>query len=458
MNSTRETKGQLPKWYPILVLAGGTSVGLIVSLLSRESLLPAGMIVILLDSILIFGLMLKYFRLSLLVIFFIVPFYYFPFYLSSLGWLGILDYSFWFRAGKDVLVLCIVGVWFLRLLLSGRSKIKISIVSAGLVGYIFFGLFRGAASLGSGLITTFRIYLEFTIFFFASRDVFSSESHINSLIKLWVLSSIGVSSLGIIEYFIGGQTVFSRAAGQIRIISTLYNPNALGWYLTWANGLIVGLYMTRSCRKERQVLLFSFGLNSSAILLSGSRGSLLASVFTLFAAVILRPRIRKSVLVSSLLVAGISLVVLTLISFDIDSLRVFRFENAAGPRIERILETRSDIFNSPWEIIWGRDDIGGRGGSKNISVDSAYINLLYSGGLISIFLLGVVLLGFGLDLKRLYVRSHKFALALILSSISLLFIGIFGDFLRAFPTAMFFWSSAGITNYLANKTTDPLKD
>jgi len=79
MNSTRETKGQLPKWYPILVLAGGTSVGLIVSLLSRESLLPAGMIVILLDSILIFGLMLKYFRLSLLVIFFIVPFYYFPF-------------------------------------------------------------------------------------------------------------------------------------------------------------------------------------------------------------------------------------------------------------------------------------------------------------------------------------------------------------------------------------------
>ena len=75
-----------------LILMGGIAIGASIALLSRESLLPIELMALLFGAALIFGLVIKFFRQALLLWYSLAPFYYFPYYLSSLGWISFERY------------------------------------------------------------------------------------------------------------------------------------------------------------------------------------------------------------------------------------------------------------------------------------------------------------------------------------------------------------------------------
>jgi len=414
----------------------------------------------LLGAVSIFGLMLKFFRQALMFLFFLFPFYYLPYYLSSLNRMdmGFAEEGFWFRAAKDGILLIIIAVWLTRLVLLGRLKARLTLVSIAMVGYLTFGLVRSLGFSLNGTLDVLRLFVEFTIFFFIVPDTFTNETQLRHLIWIWILPSVGVSILGFIEFFFGGNTVFTVAAGQTRIISTLFNPNALGWYLTWVNGLTFGLYLAANTRKARWVLLIIMGLNGATIILSGSRSSLLVMAVMLCFTLVMsrRPRVLfMLIFIFSAIVVSIT------VAQQFSGIILFRalsFADVTDMRNERIAETLPNVFNSPLDLLWGRGDIWEQGleGASSLNVDAQYLNILYSGGIMGFLLLGIILLGTSRNLWRLHLRSHPLALPLLLSSFAVILIGFMGSIFILFPGALFFWSTAGLANRLARfKVTRP---
>ena len=396
--------------------------------------------------ILIFGIALKFFRQILFLWYSLAPFYYLPYWLSqSRGNIELGGEWFFVRAGKDACIVVFVLVWIYRVVFLRKLIVKPSIVSVAMLAYIAFGLVRSIGFTLEGTVHILRLFVEYTVFFFIAKDMFVNKVQIQRLIWVWILSSIGVSLLGSYEYFIGGiNMTYAQAAGQTRIISTMFNPNALGWYLAWANGLVLGLYIFNANCKARWALLAVFVLNSVVIVLSGSRSALLVLMFLLCFAMVGRRRFRVFIVTMLLIAIGSAFIIQVQLFSDIDKLRVLRLSELTRPRIERIEKTWSNALTSPQNYIWGRGDL------SDVFVDAQYVNVFYSGGVIGLALLGLVFIGTCLNLRHLYLKSKEVALPLLLSSLSIFLIGFMGSILFVFPSAMLFWSAVGLVDRLAN--------
>jgi hypothetical protein len=375
-----------------------------------------------------FGLPRRFFRQALLILFFLSPFYYLPYYLSpTRGDITFGGEGFWLRAGKDLVVLGIVVVWLCRVALKGKVRVKSNWFSVAVLGYVTFGLLRSFSPHLEDVLGVLRLFVEYTIFFFIAQDTFSDEIDIRTLLWAWILPSIVVSLLGVYEYFSGGINK-SYSMNERRIISTLYNPNALGWYLAWVNALALGMFLSAKSKKSSLTLLFIVGLNGGAIVLSGSRSALIVWGGVIILALLLSRRLRGSWVILMALAGTLMFIILAQSSPDADQLRVLDFTSIVSLRAEAVSDTLPFIINDELAILFGKGNLVVD--STSLMVDSQYINIFYSGGIVGAFLL-----------------------SLVLSSVSALAIGLAGSFFIHFPLAMFFWSSLGLANRLISLPT-----
>jgi len=417
----------------------------------RAALITIGV----LGSILSFGLIVKYFRQTLLLWYFLAPFYYLPYFLTpTRGTPEFGGENFWLRAAKDAVVTAIFAAWLLRQLLKGRFRRRLTLLDGLVFCYIIFGLLRSLGLSTTGTFSVLRMFVEYTLFFFIAQDVFVNEEQIRRLIKVWLLSSLGVSLLGIYEYFSGGinQTYTIASGGLQRIVSTLYHPNALGWYLNWINGLALGLYLFAGLnRRIKRSLLIVIGLNSGVIVLTGSRSALVVLVITALLAIFVSGGVRKWC--APFLVASSMVVFILLAKYSSDDgqLRVLVVGQALSSRIEAIGRSSSAALNLDADFLWGVGDMTKEGSFGYIVVDPTYLNVFFMGGIAGVTLFCLILFRLFSNSISLYLRGYELALPFLFSSFSVAMIGFGGNVLTHFPLAMFFWTAAGVVNQLPNR-------
>lgn len=135
-----------------------------------------------------------------------------------------------------------------------------------------------------GLLQTYGLINYIILFYILANEKFDKED----LQKIfWGLLLVGfiAAIIGICQYF----TTYTGPAGGLRATSTFRsflrtdnraNPNAFGTYLAFISVLVLFVWNT-SRRQNRSMLVFIFGILVFCLILSLSRSSLLALIFSI---------------------------------------------------------------------------------------------------------------------------------------------------------------------------------
>ncbi len=444
-----------------LVLTSTAIASVVVGVLAylqedRVAMLVAALPIVLISL----GLLVWFFDRIFLGFLVVAPFYYLPTLFIGTGSFG--EEGFWLRAGKDIIVLILFAAWVIRTLLRGKVGFKLNLLTLTVVAYVLFGMLRMLISDVSDWFDYLRIFVEYTLFFFISRDIFSDYRLVEQQVLLWVYVSAIVSMFGLVEYFLGGvDLIYSRAAGQIRIISTLFNPNALGWYLAFTSALIIGLLTTqlRFHHVHRAVLLGILLANIAAIYLTGSRGSA-AVVIVIFILSLLLNKHFSYIIISifiSVSVFGILLFIQNYASSE--QLRVLRLEGT----FTRVTIYSNAIFYylslSPVEIFIGATPNNlSQARFYGLVSDSQYFMMIYYGGIVGVVLLLTIQVLVGVRLLLWAMQYQGVFPSLGLAYAAIILTSAIGNSLTIFPHAVFFLVIIGIAaNHRRIKATDVLQ-
>ena len=193
----------------------------------------------------------------------------------------------------EVLIIATTLVWFLwRIYLLKKRKISIFepfqslprpfiltiglFLMAGLISIFVSADIRAAAGI-------FKAYFaEPAAFSLVVFDLSKSKKSLNWLVLPFILSGVWVSIFAVYQYFTG-QLVPTHEVVRERISSIYTTSNAIGLYLGpllfFSLGLIWAAAKNRGSAKKVQIyLILSSILFGVAIILSGSRGAILASI------------------------------------------------------------------------------------------------------------------------------------------------------------------------------------
>lgn len=395
-------------------------------------------------------LIVKYFDRIFLTFLVFTPFYYAPTLVAGAQRIaGTEDEGFWLRAGKDAAILILFTAWVNRSLLRGRVSARNPEFSFLVATYILWGTLRGVLNGSEFFLFSFRIFTEFAILFFIAQDVFRCQRTIERQVLHWVYVSVIVSLIGIVEYFtIGDRHYFSRAAGQIRIISTLFNPNALGWYLLFATSLAFGLFSRRSnyTPKKQFALVGIILINVAAIYLSGSRSALIVLALSFLFSLLLNRNGRYLAIGMTASFIVVTIFLITLQNLEVVNSRIFVLPTQ-DLRIE-ILSRSLGILSSVSVI-----ELFAGTGTMTLEIardysllfDSQYNSVVFYGGIVGLLLLIMIIAISAMRLLVLSLKMRGVYISLLLALCSLVVTGVGANILTLFPHAVYFWIIVGIT-------------
>ncbi len=400
----------------------------------------------------LFWLLVKHFSKVLFGFLLLAPFYYFPlFFTDAIR----ASEGFFMRAGKDALIVILLFAWLMR---ASRIRMLASIVTFVLLIFIPYGFLRSVNPKLEEMFIGWRLFIEYTVFYFIAYDTFRTEKQVRKLILGMILCSAIVSLLGYYEYSRGGfYTVFTRkAGGQTRITSTLLHPNSLGWYLAFIGALILGMSSPFRNKRWQWGLIVVFGLNTGCLLLTGSRSALAGLLLTIVTFVLLTARRKTTVIMVLILVPIAFLSSYVISSVEEMPLRIFSVtgggktiaqDSSLRARLEDAEIFIAETFQSTSSAFFGygfSDDV-------LFLTDIQYINYLYRSGLVGLVLLGVALLGVFWQQIQLIARKQRLALPLFLGCFVIVVFGFVGNVFRAFPLGVFFWSLTGIAARMSKR-------
>jgi hypothetical protein len=157
--------------------------------------------------------------------------------------------------------------------------------------------------------------LMFLIFFYLIlKSIYYKIDDLYNLIKKITIITVIVSLFAIYEYlYLKNTSIFSVAAGQIRVGSTLYHPNLMGWFillstlmslkLIWKKNNLVMSYDINS-----KIMFFAIFINIIATFFSGSRSAFLILLFSciiFFTLTLLYIKISKFIIFSFFIISVI---------------------------------------------------------------------------------------------------------------------------------------------------------
>jgi hypothetical protein len=386
-----------------------------------------------------------HFRLAFTVFLTLSPLYYVPFLFIATGH---SDEFFWLRAGKDMLLLFFITAWIVRGILQGKLVWRTDVTSVSALALLCLGLYMVLRLSASDHGMSARMLVLNVPFLFVARDVFRDSLLMTRQITNWVYMSGVVSIVGLIEFVYGGaDNVFSQAAGQVRIISTLFSPNALGWYLVFSNAMILGLLATRNRRSAiiptAPVLTALLLLNMVAIVLTGSRSALIVfGLLSMFTFVLARPVfVVKALPVISLL--GIAFA-FGYDRYDLGAIRVFSGLDTSRWYIYRIVfESFRDV--SLWELAFGlgRDRIVALRYAGLI--DDSFVLLLFAhGGAFAVGVMTAIAFATVSWTVRGAMRNGIAARSVLLAVGGFVLLATISNVLMLFPHALLFWVVVGM--------------
>lgn len=381
----------------------------------------------------------------------LMPFYYAPFlFISDVHG---AEWEF-FRIAKDYVILIVIIVWFFYII---KNKLKGTLNNLTSI-FVFIYIIHGLTKISSYdnlevVVEVARIYVLFPIWFFVAKSLYTTSNEVRLQLNRWVLASLFVSVIAVSEWlFFGGDNVYSRAAGQTRSISTLFSPNALGWYLAAMNSVLLGLIRFSSNSPNNAKDYFSYPtalllllINTTAILISGSRSALFVNIF-IFSLWLLTMLYRREVAIISVILVLLGFIFYFTIPSEsaLIELRVFGGSET----------TRSDIYTEMIQSYWSMgflDILFGLDGSEYSNLkqsalldDSYFLTVVASGGIVSVFIfIFIIITGVVryISLSNYLSPERKSMFYLLLTCCIL---GLIGNLQGVFPLAIFFWVSAGM--------------
>lgn len=346
---------------------------------------------------------------------------------------------------KDYVIIILLIYYFLKSL----STRRISYNSIDIIIYIIFvvGILKLLILPNEFSLKITRTFIQYTLFYLLVKRMFIDYKHLNAIIKGIILSSLIVSIIGILEYFMGSiPTVYSKAAGQIRIISTLYNPNSLGWFLCLISSMILGMIVNKNNDViiNKTILITIYIINIIAIFMSGSRSALfillIISLFVFLA--------KKRILILYFLgfTTLLFIYIFYYLNINIYDFRILAsgIESEREYIYQRILSEAYSLNFS--EIIFGVN-------SRNL-LKLEKLSLLLDSQLIIDFVLGgifYILLKYSFIIITLFtsfnkIKKNPIFLSLSLFLISSLFLMLLGNITNIFPHGIYIWMIISIVN------------
>ena len=185
--------------------------------------------------------------------------------------------------------LCIVSMASLLISSFTKKDFKWRIDSTGFWLLIFLAVlgFSTFTSFARGQsVMVFARYFVFLLFFIVIVNTLKTKKDIQNLLKIFVICGFFVALYGIAQYLFGfGVTQNAwldkeMFAGQVRIYSTLENPNVLGEYLILAATLCLPFIFKRTTHAFQRIAYSGMlGVMLVALLLTQSRGCYLGIIF-----------------------------------------------------------------------------------------------------------------------------------------------------------------------------------
>jgi hypothetical protein len=185
-----------------------------------------------------------------------------------------------FRAFKDYFLLLILVIALFYGVFNGTVKIRKRTV------FPFFSIFILALLkyfyLNDVLtIDYYRFFFFGPLLYIVTISVVKTKKAVYEILFSFLIVSLLVSLIGIYQFlFIDILHQWSIAAGQKRVSSTLFSPNALAWYLVAINSLIMSLLLIDK-HERKKLLIIILLVNFFVILLTGSRGGVSYSLISI---------------------------------------------------------------------------------------------------------------------------------------------------------------------------------
>lgn len=379
------------------------------------------------------------FKKALLVFFALIPFYYFPFiFIPNLH----DDQWHLLRALKDYIIFAFLLAWITKVLLRKKFFSSNKLLALFIFALMGVGIIK-VIYIDDLWLSIARPFIIFPMWYLVMQDVFDDSDELIKFGALFVYSSFLVSVIGFIEFFyLDSETIFSIASGQHRVISTLFNPNALGWYLAGINSLVISFCFLRRQNilsvNYRYYALIIFFCNTVVIVMSGSRSAFVGNFITLFLflpIIIRSPKAILSVILSLILLLNL----IFFWSLDFSSFRVFGENDDA--RLGIYSSALDILLNNYWSLLLGasHDDLIMVHG-LNLLNDSFILWVISVAGVFPVF----IILSFGLIviLKLLFTKQRVIDIRLCfgISSVIFLIFGFVGNVQMIFPHGVIFWS------------------
>lgn len=355
---------------------------------------------------------------------------------------------------KDLAILILLVVYIIKIL--KKRKVSISISNITVFCLLVFGTFVLIKNPASLSLKIFRSMIEFNLMFFIVSDIFLKRKNIINFLKTQLFVGLVISIIGVIEYSLGGiPTAFSKAAGQTRIISTLFNPNALGWYLCIISLINLSLILKNDqeiyTKKSLYLMLFFYMV---AIFLTGSRSSIYVFITSAIISYLLNNPGR--LLLNSLFISFLIFILFSYTGIDLATFRII----ASGFETERVFIANTILneisFMKIDEILFGSshtrilklDRLG-------LLFDSQIIIDFILGGLFYVFLkYSLIIFTISNSIFKKQLTSFDVLLATVL--LAYLMLSVLGNITSVFPHAVLFWVFIKLSYQTKNHAT--LKD
>jgi hypothetical protein len=280
----------------------------------------------------------------------------------------------------------------------------------------------------------FGPFIYFITFNFV-RDIFL----VRKIVFYMIYISIFVSFFGFYEYiFIENNKIWSIAAGEKRISSTLFSPNSLAWYLVLINTLILSqIFFFNYISKYKLITIYI--LNLSVIILSGSRGGFMFSIVSLLIHLLVSSTKYKIYFFRFLFLITPFFIYLynnTLIfqgraTSTLDDSRLFLF---------------SKVFNQLNTFSIDKILFGLSKSELNMLLQLEVLDDSFFLSIIAIFgILGFILICF-LLIRMIFYLHFKLKSIFLMSLILLLLMSITGNVLYIFPHSLIFWFVLSLNN------------
>lgn len=365
------------------------------------------------------------------------------------------------RIVKDYIILAVLIIWLFYFI---ENQLR-SLVRTATATFVFLYMIYGALIIIfqddlERIIEIARIYILYPIWFFVASSLYTSRTEVHTQLKRWIVVSIIVSVIAISEWlFFGGNNIYSRAAGQTRSISTLFNPNALGWYLVAMNTLLLGIVRFGSRDPGCQDNSFSYSttllillVNSTAIVMSGSRSALFINIIAI-------------ILWAFSKIYKIKVAITATVSFFLAALFYLALPSETGVTELRAFggmeTTRLDIYSEMLESYWSMDVLNILFGldastysifkQSGLLDDSYVLTVIASGGALAIVLFTLtVVTGLAKNFShRQYLLQERASMFYLISACCIL--GLLGNLQGIFPLAIFFWVALGLLMQMSTR-------